>query len=273
MQNNYPPMSQGMLGNQAMPQPRPQPHGMMAQGIQENQYPMPESENEQGPRFTAIQRLYQSLETPTSSFTDTEVEERWARAEAMYDKMLAEGDEENLMKWEGKESWQKFDAREAREREKDEKEWAQSDAEDEELSAREKSIQKIYQMMETPQSDFTDTEVEERWGRAEKMYDELQKPFLMNPLKQMQAPPQEGGMMSPPQSEGVPHGSQVDDAAVDQMMQALLQNPTPEVVQQIVQHLQGEDDPEVAEFVRQLTGMANDPQRLTQLATQVLQSE
>jgi len=79
-----------------------------------------------------------------------------------------------------------------------------------------------------------------------------------------QAPPQ-GGMMD---SAAAPQ----DNSAFIQMADAILQNPTPEVVTQVIQQLRqmgGEGTAEVAQALQQVM---NDPNRLVQLVTQIRQS-
>ena len=79
-----------------------------------------------------------------------------------------------------------------------------------------------------------------------------------------QAPPQ-GGMMD---SAAAPQ----DNSAFIQMADAILQNPTPEVVTQVIQQLRqmgGEGTAEVAQALQQVM---NNPEQLINLVEQVKQS-
>ena len=79
-----------------------------------------------------------------------------------------------------------------------------------------------------------------------------------------QAPPQ-GGMMD---SVAAPQ----DNSAFIQMADAILQNPTPEVVTQVIQQLRQTGGEGTAEVAQALQQVMNDPNRLVQLVTQIRQS-
>lgn len=115
----------------------------VAQGMIDNAYDQDqrvETEREKG-----IQKVFKGLETKRSSFTDTEVETRWRKAEKIYDQMNK--------------------PRPA----------LPAGVTEEELSPRDKAIQKVYDGLTSKRSSHTDTDVEARWAKAEKLYDKMEE--------------------------------------------------------------------------------------------------
>lgn len=74
------------------------------------------------------------------------------------------------------------------------------------------------------------------------------------------APPAQGGAVDPAMK-----------AQWLQMCQTLIQNPTPEAVQQIIAQLQSSGAEGMEKLIPMLQQMANDPEALRQLAQQAMQ--
>lgn len=73
-----------------------------------------------------------------------------------------------------------------------------------------------------------------------------------------------GGSQQAPQQTGVsPQGVQ--------MAKALAANPTPQMVQQIIQQLHQSGSPEAAQYEQILSGLGSDPQQIQQFANAFLQ--
>lgn len=92
---------------------------------------------------------------------------------------------------------------------------------------------------------------------------------LLSQQQPMQQPmggaPMGGGLLG-----GMPQQPQAQPHAIE-LATALSQNPTPQMVQQVIAQIKQIGSPELPQIEQTLNGLGNDPQKIKQFADQMIQ--